>query len=147
SVAVLTVSGFSPKSVNALNKALIDAAVVRINTLNGQIRTDTLDVAQRELDRAEQRLKSAESALATFRVANDVVDPERQAALELQSKQELELKLIAARTQLDQVLAISPQSPQVSVLKAEVDALKAASGRIQRNVTGGAHRSRSMTAQ
>jgi capsular polysaccharide transport system permease protein len=147
SVAVLTVKGFSPDRVNALNKALLDLAAVRINALNGQIRTDTLNIAQRELDRAELRLKSSEAALAAFRVANGVVDPERQAGLELQSAQELELKLIAARARLDQISVVAPQSPQVSVLRTEIEALNAAKGNIQRGVTGGAKRSRTMAAQ
>ena len=147
SVGVLTVSGFAPERVNALNGALLNAAVARINTLNNQIRTDTLGVAQRELDRAEQRQKAAQSALAGFRIANGVVDPERQAALELQSEQELELKLVASKVRLDQVMSIAPQSPQITVLKTEINALTAAASRIRSNVTGGSKQSRAMTAQ
>ena len=147
SVGVLTVSGFAPARVNALNKALLDAAATRIGTLNAQIRADTLEVAQRELHRAEQRQKAAQSALAGFRVANGVVDPERQAALELQSEQELQLKLIAAKVRLDQISTIAPQSPQIPFVKTEIEALNAAASRIRSNVTGGGRQSRTKTAQ
>jgi capsular polysaccharide transport system permease protein len=147
SVGVLTVSGFTPAAVSALNRALLDAATARINTLNSQMRNDTLEVAEHELQTAELRQKAAQAALATFRVDNGVVDPERQAALDLQFGQEIQLKLAAAKVQLAQVTSVAPLSPQIAMLRNEIQSLTAAANQVQENVTGPEKNSRAMTAR
>jgi len=136
SVGVLTVRGYDPAQVQVLNKLLLDAATVRIRSLNAQIRTDSLGIAERELGRARDRLIDAERAIAAARVAQGVVDPEQQAGLELRSEQELRGQLAASRARLSQIRAIAPQSPQIPALRAEVDSITASIATLQREVTG-----------
>lgn len=136
SVGVLTVRGYSPEMVHTLNATLIQSATDRINDLNSQIRADALGIAERELERAQKRLMTAERALAERRVAQGVVDPERQAGLELESEQELRGRLALAQSRLSQVLAVAPQSPQIPALRAEVASLSASVNAIAKGVYG-----------
>lgn len=136
SVGVLTVRGYTPEMVQKLNATLIQSAADRINDLNSQIREDQLGIAERELKRAQIRLTNAERALAEQRVAQGVVDPERQAGLELESEQELRGRLALAKSRLSQVLAVAPLSPQIPALRAEVASLSASVAAISETVSG-----------
>lgn len=147
SVGVITVRGYSPEMVHALNKTLIQFATDRIKTLNSQIRADALGIAERELERAETRLTDAERNLAEQRVAQGVVDPEQQAGLELVSQQELLGRLAVARSRLSQVIAVAPQSPQIPALRAEVSSLTASIATIARAVSGSEEGSRADLTQ
>lgn len=137
SVGVLTVRGFDPAKVQALNATLLGKARDRIRELNAQIRTDSLKIAERELERAQERLGTAESKLASYRVNKGVMDPERQAGLELESEQAIRGQLIAAQARYNQIRAIAPQSPQLPALAAEVGALRSAAVQAKWAVTGG----------
>jgi len=146
SVGVVTVSGFAPADVQALNAKLLAKAEARVRELNAQIRRDSLDVAERELGRAQKRMADAESKLASYRVSKGVMDPERQAGIELQGEQELNARLVAARARYSQVQSIAPQSPQLPALAAEVSALSRAVGAVRSSVTGGRN-SRAMASE
>jgi capsular polysaccharide transport system permease protein len=147
SVGVLTVRGYTPEMVHSLNKTLIQSATDRINELNSQIRADALGIAERELERAQQRLAAAEQTLAEQRVEMGVVDPEQQAGLELKSEQELRGALAIAKSHLSQVTAVAPQSPQIPALQAEVASLTASVAAITRGVSGSEEGSRAEMTQ
>ncbi len=146
-VGVLTVRAFDPRQAHAVNTALLAQARERIAALNAKIRQDTQELADRELARAKTRLSQADAALAQFRQQRGILDPERQAALELQGAQELNGKLVAARARLDQARRIAPLSPQVSSLEAEVATLERATAQIKSTVAGAGADSRVSSAQ
>lgn len=135
-VGVLTVRGFDSKQVQDWNRALLGKAARRIGELNESMRRDTLALAQAELQKAERRLRQAEAQVAGFRMQAQVLDPERQAGLELQSMQELRHRLVGAESRLAQLRALAPQSPQVAALQSEIGTLKDALAQAQARVTG-----------
>lgn len=135
-VGVLTVRGFEPQQVQSWNRALLDKAAQRIGALNDNMRRDTLALAQTELQKAERRLRQAEAQVAGFRMQAQVLDPEKQAGLELQSMQELRHRLVGAESRLAQLRSLAPQSPQLPALHSEIDTLKAAIAQAQARVTG-----------
>lgn len=138
SVGVLTVRGFDPDAVHRLNDWMLARATERIDGLNRQIRDDALATAQRELERAQAGLADAEGAVAAYRATAQVLDPERQAGIELQSEQELSGRLVEAEVRLAQVRELAPQSPQLPALAAEVKTLRGALARMEATLTGSA---------
>ena len=52
-------------------------------------------------------------ALAQFRNANGIIDPEKQAAVQLQMISKLQDELIGSRMQLLQLRAMAPENPQI----------------------------------
>jgi capsular polysaccharide transport system permease protein len=147
SVGVLSVQAFDAAQAYALNKALIQIAQARIADLNAKIRYDTQEVAERELQRARDRLARADETLAKFRQQRGLLDPERQAAVELQGAQELSAKLTSAQARLNQAQRLAPQSAQVTSLEAEVKTLREAAVSLRASVTGNSAQSRVSTAQ
>ena len=146
-VGVLTVRAFDPKSAHEINKALLALAQERIAGLNAKIRKDTQDAADRELSRAKSRLAAADQTLAQFRQQRGLLDPERQAALELQGAQELNAKLVSARARLDQARKLAPLSPQVTSLETEVATIERAAAQVRATVAGGSSDSHVISAQ
>lgn len=147
SVGVLSVQAFNAAQAYGLNNALINLAQARIAGLNAKIRSDTQEVAERELQRARDRLAQADVSLAKFRQQRGILDPERQAAVELQGAQELNAKLTAAQARLDQARRLAPQSAQVTSLEAEVKTLREAMASLRSTATGSGAQSRVSTAQ
>ncbi len=146
-VGVLTVRAFDPNSAQKINQALLEQAQERLAGLNAKIRKDTQEAAERELVRAKRRLADADQALAQFRQQRGLLDPERQAALELQGAQELTAKLVSARARLDQARKLAPLSPQVTALETEVATIERAATRVRAIVAGGSNESRVISAQ
>ena len=147
SVAALTVRGFTPAFVARLNRALLATAAMRIDALNAQIRRDASAQAEHELARALADLARSEEAIAAYRRQHDVIDPEKQAAVELEGGQDLAGKLVAAQAQLAQVRRIAPQSSQIPVLEAQVSSIARSLTVLRATVTSPASSSRSQTAE
>lgn len=124
-VASLRVKAFSPEVAQKMNEAMLMMARDRIKTLNEQIRKDTLGIAGAELTLARQRQAKAEEAIYKFRKNEGVMDPERQATLELQAGQEMRAKVAAAEARLQQAQSVAPLSPMVRALQAEITSLRA----------------------
>ena len=123
-VASLRVKAFAPDVAQRVNATMLGMARARIKVLNDQIRKDTLGIASAELLQARQRQAKSEEAIYKFRRTEGVIDPERQAAMELQSAQEMRGKLVAAQAKLQQAQAVAPLSPMVKALQAEINSLQ-----------------------
>lgn len=125
-VASLRVKAFTPGLALKVNETMLVMARERIKALNDQIRKDTLGIASAELALARQRQAKAEEAIYKFRKTEGVMDPERQAALELQAEQEIRGKAALAQARLQQAQTVAPLSPMVKALQAEIASLQAA---------------------
>jgi capsular polysaccharide transport system permease protein len=79
--------------------------------------------AQTEVDESEAKSREAALNLARFRNVSGVVDPERQATVQLQMISKLQDELIASRNQLLQLRAFAPANPQVPVLRTKIAGL------------------------
>lgn len=147
SVASLTVRGFSPTFVTQLDGALLSKASRRIDELNAQVRRDASAQAEHELGRALQDLGRAENAIAAYRRANGVIDPEKQAAVELEGSQELAGRLVAAQSQLAQIRRIAPQSSQIPALQVQVATLSRSLDALRSTVTSASRTSRAQISE
>jgi capsular polysaccharide transport system permease protein len=120
SITTLTVRAFSAKDAHDINLELLEQAEALVNRLNARGRTDLVSYALSELDEAKKDAREAAGALSTYRNREGVVDPEKQATVQLQMISKLQDELISTKTQLLQLRAFTPQNPQIPVLQARV---------------------------
>jgi len=124
SVTTLSVKAYNPEDARRYNERLLQMAEQTVNRLNARGRADLIANAQLEVDNAKSAARSAASALAQYRNRSGVVDPEKQAAFQLQMVSKLQDELIANRTQLAELRHYAPSNPQVSALRARIESLQ-----------------------
>lgn len=117
SITTLTVRAYTPQDAQQFNKQLLEMAEATVNRLNERGRQDLIRFAQIEVDSAKEASRQAAAALSAFRNREGVVDPEKQAAVQLQMISKLQDELIATRTQLIELRTYTPQNPQIAVLQ------------------------------
>lgn len=123
SIVTLTVRAYTPRDASRFNEQLLEMAEATVNKLNERGRQDLIRFAQREVDDAKTKSQSAALALSAYRNAAGVVDPEKQATVQIQMISKLQDELIATRTQLTETRTVSPQNPQIEVLTARAESL------------------------
>jgi capsular polysaccharide transport system permease protein len=123
-ISVLRTSAFSASEALRMNQILLEASEHLINQVNERSRLDTLRQATEELALAEKRSRAAAAAVAQFRSAKSVFDPDRQSALQLQLISKLQDELISSRTQLAQIKALARDNPQIAPLERKVEAIQ-----------------------
>lgn len=124
SVTVLKVRAYQAEDAQRINERLLQLGEGLVNRLNERSRRDLVRSAQAEVDEAKVRLATAGTSLSRFRNSRRLVDPEKQAPLQLQLVSKLQDQLIATRTQLDQISAFTPQNPMVEVLQKRLQSLQ-----------------------
>lgn len=124
SITTLSVRAFNPEDAQRLNRQLLDLSEELVNRLNNRGEADLLGQAQREVRESETQARRASQALASFRQRSGVVDPERQAGVQLQLVSKLQDELIGARLQLQQLESLAPENPQIPLLRTRVSGLQ-----------------------
>jgi capsular polysaccharide transport system permease protein len=123
SITTLSVQAFTPADAERMNSELLKQAEVLVNRLNVRGRQDLISYAQSEVDEAKEKSRTAALALSAYRNTEGVVDPEKQATVQLQMISKLQDELIAARTQLLQLQVFTPDNPQIPVLRTRIKGL------------------------
>ncbi|WP_022684274.1 WcbD protein [Sphingobium bisphenolivorans] len=123
SIVTLTVRAFTPRDAARFNEQLLEMAEATVNKLNERGRQDLIRFAQREVGEAKVKSQTAALALSAYRNAAGVVDPEKQATVQVQMISKLQDELIATRTQLTETRTVSPQNPQIEVLATRAKSL------------------------
>ncbi len=124
SITTLTVRGYDGRDAYQFNQQLLGLAEQMVNRLNVRGRRDLISFAQREVDEAKGEARAAASALAIFRNRSGVVDPEKQAEVQLQMVSKLQDELIASRTQLAEIRQYAPANPQIASLQTRIASLQ-----------------------
>src|SRR4030095_7543964 len=127
------------------NRQLLELAEDTVNRLNRRGRTDVIQLTEQEVQDAEDSERQASLALAQFRNSSGIIDPEKQATVQLQMISKLQDELIGSRMQLLQLQAIAPENPQIPVLRVRVAGLAREIDR-QLGIVAGNRRSLSATA-
>lgn len=123
SITALRVRAFTPQDAQEINRRLLVQAEALVNKLNGRARSDLINYATDELNEAKAAARTAALALSDYRNREGVVDPEKQATVQLQMISKLQDEMIATQTQLIQLRAFTPQNPQIPVLQNRVQSL------------------------
>lgn len=124
SITTLRVRAFAPDLSQKINDNLLKMGERLVNNLNDRSRQDLIKTAQQEVDVAEEKIKTAATALAGYRNTQTIFDPDRQSALQLQGVARLQEELLSTQAQLDQIRRVSPNNPQVASLASRVENLK-----------------------
>ncbi|WP_039998030.1 capsule polysaccharide export protein [Sphingomonas sanxanigenens] len=125
SIVTMTVRAFTPQDARRFNEQLLEMAEATVNKLNERGKQDLIRFAQTEVDDAKAKSQNAAVALSAYRNQAGVVDPEKQAQVQIQMISKLQDELIATRTQLRQLRAFTPQNPQIEVLDIRAKGLAA----------------------
>lgn len=123
SITTLSVKAYSGEEAVRFNRQLLELSEGLVNRLNRRGQSDLVQYAEREADEARGAGRSAAQALAAYRDQRGVIDPERQATVQLQMVSKLQDELIGARTQLSQLQALAPQNPQIPLLQTRIASL------------------------
>ncbi len=123
SITTLTVKAFTADDARRINRQLLDLSEALVNRLNNRGEFDLLGFAQREAREAEAEARRASQALAGFRNRQGIIDPERQATVQLQLVSKLQDELIGARLQLQQLQTLAPENPQIPMLRTRIAGL------------------------
>lgn len=142
-ITTMTVRAFTPADAQLINRRLLEQAEGLVNKLNERGQSDMIRNAEREVAEAQDQSRKAALELAAFRNQAGVIDPERQATVQLQMISKLQDELIGARMQLLQLSAIAGQNPQIPVLRVRIRGLEKAIDEQLGKVAGG---SRSLSA-
>lgn len=124
SITTLYVRAYTAEDSRKFNDLLLQMGERLVNNLNTRSRQDLIQVAQKEVQTAEERSKTAAVALSGFRGKQSLFDPDRQSALQLQGVAKLQEEMLSAEAQLAQLRQLSPDNPQIPSLKSRVDALR-----------------------
>lgn len=137
SITTLTVRAFTPKDAYRFNRGLLEQSEALVNHLNERGREDLVRYAEAEVAEAKNKARAAALALSAYRNREGVVDPEKQAAVQLQMIAKLQDDLIASKTQLRQLRLVAPENPQIAVLETRVSGLNQEIAEQLDNVAGG----------
>ena len=123
SITTLTVRAYNPQQAQKFNRQLLELAEDQVNRLNRRGRTDVIQLSEQEVADAEEAAQRAAVALAEFRNASGIIDPEKQAAVQLQMVSKLQDELIGSRMQLLQLQQMAPENPQIPILRVRIGGL------------------------
>lgn len=124
SITTLTTRAYNPEESQRINEALLSQAEALVNRLNSRASLDLIKITQREVDEAKAEAQSSSAALARYRNKFRIIDPERQATVQLQMVSKLQDLLIASRIELNQLRNIAPQSPAIEPLQQKIKSLQ-----------------------
>ena len=137
SITSLSVKAFTAQDAVNANRLLLEQSEALVNRLNERGRQDMIKFAKNEVAQAESKAKGAALALSVYRNQQGVVDPERQATVQLQQVAKLQDELIATTTQLAQLKTFTPQNPQIPSLQNRAKTLESEIAKENTKVTGG----------
>jgi capsular polysaccharide transport system permease protein len=123
-VTSLQVKAFRPEDAQKVASALLTYSEQLINELNERSRQDAVATAQREVDRAQERIAGIQSQLTTYRVQQKMLDPKATSAGVLELIGQMNATLATARTQLAELLKDSPNSPQIPLVRTRITSLE-----------------------
>ncbi|WP_165190199.1 hypothetical protein [Paraburkholderia dioscoreae] len=123
-ITILRVKAYNAEDARNISVSLIRMAERLINKMNERAATDTVSLAQQEVKEASVRSREAAVALAAYRNSHSIFDPDRQSAMRLQQVTLLQTQLFSAQSQLSQIEAVSPQNPQIPVLRKNIDLIQ-----------------------
>ena len=137
SITTLSVKAYTAKDAHKFNEQLLLQAEDLVNRLNSRGQGDLVAYAKRETEEAEQAGLRASRELARYRDQRGVIDPEKQATVQLQLVSKLQDELIGARTQLAQLRSLAPDNPQIPALQSRIGSLTQEIDVALGRVTGG----------
>jgi capsular polysaccharide transport system permease protein len=122
----LRVWSFRPTDSQEVSRRLLTLGEELVNEMNFNVREEALRATRNELQRAEERLVNAQTAVTLFRQTSQSLDPGQSSNIAVGTIGQLEGDAAKARSDLQTLLAFSrSNSPQVQNLRNRIAALDA----------------------
>lgn len=116
---------FSPQDALRVANGVLETAGAMVNRLSEQARQDTVRLAQSELTRAEAALKAQRRAIATFREAEQSIDPKQSVATQENVLRDLQTQLAVARAEMRSLREfLSAEAPSIRVLRSQIASIE-----------------------
>lgn len=147
SITTLSVRAYNPRDALRFNEQLLRLSEQTVNRMNQRGRSDLVRYAEVEVEASRVRAQQAGASLAAFRNRSGIVDPEKQAEIQIQMISKLQDGLIAARTELAQLQRLTPENPRIPAVRTQISTLEGEIRRELNQVTGGSRSLASNTAQ
>ncbi|WP_181707939.1 RkpR, polysaccharide export protein [Chthonobacter rhizosphaerae] len=124
-IITLEVKAFTPEDAQLVASVVVDESRALVNRLSEQSRTDTVALAQREVQFAEDRLREAREAVARFRNTENTISPAAVAEAHEKLMGELEGQLAQSEAELEQISQlVGPEAPSRRILETRITAIK-----------------------
>jgi capsular polysaccharide transport system permease protein len=124
SITILTARAFTADDAHKINDFLLNISERLVNTLNDQSRRDLISFADNEVKIASDKAKDASLALLGYRSRQEVFEPDKQAAIQLEGVAKIQQELIATEMELAQIKKLSPDNPQIGALNNRATSLR-----------------------
>lgn len=136
SITTLSVRAYTAEDAHRFNEQLLEMSEATVNRLNDRGRSDLVRYATTEVAKAKADAQKAASALAAYRNQSGTLDPEKQAAVQMQMVSKLQDSMIAAKTELAQLRQYTPDNPRIPVVATQIGTLQQEINRELGLVTG-----------
>jgi capsular polysaccharide transport system permease protein len=136
SIMILTTRAYTANDAFRMNDLLVELSERLVNTLNDRSRHDLISFADNEVQIASEKAKDASLALLSYRSGHEIFEPDKQAAIQLESVAKIQQELVSSEAELAQLKKISPDNPQISSLKGRIESLRASISSEAAKVTG-----------
>ena len=124
-IVVLTARAYTPQMAQALNKAVLERSEALVNAMNQRAQSDAVELANKEIARAEERVRKAQAAMREFRDSNTMLDPKVTAQGLLGVLTSLEAEATTLRTKLREAEAfMQKDAPLITSLKQSLAAVE-----------------------
>jgi capsular polysaccharide transport system permease protein len=122
----LRVLAFTPEDATAIADEIYAESSTMINALSATARNDATRYAQEDLDLALERLKAAREALTSFRLTNQIVDPNADIQAQMGLLTTLQTQQAAALIEYDMISETANSSdPRVEQARRRLDVIEA----------------------
>lgn len=122
----LRVLAFRADEAQKIAQLIYDECSEMINELSAIARSDVTRYAQEELTLALERLKLAREAMTTFRLANQIVDPNADIQVQMGLLTTLQTQQVSALIEFDLISeTASPSDPRVAQARRRLDVIEA----------------------
>lgn len=122
-LAIAEVRAFTPEDALLISKTLVSLSEELVNAIANRSQVDAVRFAEREVKRAEDRLKETRTKLTAYRNRMGLIDPVTSVAASNSALiQSLRSNLAAMETQLATLMRqnLEPSSPAISVLNNQI---------------------------
>ncbi|MFZ1343738.1 hypothetical protein [Thiothrix eikelboomii] len=132
-ISTVTMTAFDPETGKKLVALALKQSEMLVNKLSASLRTDALQIAEKEVLSAETEVNSLREQLTAFRQQQDVLDPASQANARIEREEtarltrlsELQTQLSQAEAELAQVSAfMQPETMRVKTAQSKVNSLR-----------------------
>jgi capsular polysaccharide transport system permease protein len=123
-LTTLRVEAFRAEDAALVARALLDLGEGLVNKLNARMQEDAVHLAATEVARAEQQRIDSQIAVTAFRNRSLLLDPGKSSAIVVQLIGKLSAELATVRTEIGEMQANAPNSPQLQTLRAQAAAIE-----------------------